>query len=163
MNPVAHTARRVPDGLITPDQVVSMLVGADSIRVSGFGGAPVECPFWMPMAGTYSSDLASQAVNRALATKRRYMALVLCAAVILVTVTAFFLGRAYDLAGQSPASSSSWITQAVTNDGVIILVMGVQPITVPVGAVLPNGEILKSVNIRSQTFSTDHHETAIKK
>ncbi len=77
----------------------------------------------------------------------------------LATV-AFLFGMLHS--ADSSDQALSWRAKAVTNSGVLIG-MGNSDLTIPIGAMLPNGEVLRSVNVSQQSFSTESSETMVKK
>ena len=148
---------------ITPDEVVSILLGSKSIKLSGFGGQPLDCPFWLPNIETYSPELAQEAVRKAGKTSRIFI----LAGIMFITACLggllFWLGSFYSVGASARDSAVIlWSPKGVTREGVILM-LGSAQVTVPLGAMLPNGEVLRSVNAAMQTYATDNNETAVKK
>lgn len=148
--------------LITPDHLVAMLVGSDSVRLKGFGGVPAELPIWIPSVASFDpagSANATEAVDRRLARFSR-PALVVCA--VLLSFMAFMVGRIPAIGLADGGAQAQWTAKSVTSSEVIVKI-GAETISIPVGAMLPSGELLRSVDVQRQTYATDTQITAVKK
>lgn len=158
--PLLSSFDKPPGAAITPDEVVSMLFGADSIKLNGFGGQPVESPFWLPNLQTFDHQKAQQVVSRLKIVKRRLFATAALLALVSIGGLLFSLGTLLNDGAASQALS--WTPKAVIQDGVVITI-GTTLVTIPTGSMLPSGEILRSVNTTRQIFATDNSETAVRR
>lgn len=148
---------------ITPDEVVSILNGSTSIKLSGFGGQPLDCPFWLPNLETYAPELAQQAIQKTTQISQRLLLVGTAFTAIFLGVFIFWMGSVYNSNSSSSLQlTSTWSPKGVTHEGVVLMI-GSSQTTVPVGAMLPNGETLRSINAARQTYTTDNNETAVKR
>ena len=156
------------DVFITSEQLVCALLGSDHVVLQGFGNPQQEVPFWMPVASVFSPepdapDLASKKVSH---TMRRLLLLSALVAMVCLSSLAFLGGRMtapFDTS-KSPAPAGSavaWTVKSVNDTGILVGV-GNASLTIPIGAMLPSGEILRGVNARHQNYYTDTQVTAVK-
>ena len=145
---------------IAPDQVVAMLINADDINLHGFGGVSQSLPFWIPSASKFDGVDVAIAHTRSLLTRLHWAILgTVCMGFLVIAFVAF-----YNQPDHAPAAS--WNIKSVSARGVSVMVgtdLQTPLLDVPVGAMLPNGEILRSVDPALQSFSTDSQITVVKK
>ncbi|WP_371436234.1 hypothetical protein [Polaromonas sp.] len=148
--------------VIAPDQVVSLLIGSNTITLDGFGGIPLDSPFWVPNINSYDPEQAGRARKQVMKVIRWISGSAIAATVLGLCILMYWAGTMAKPSEVVAAPTIAWSAKAVTGDGVIVTV-GAGDLTVPVGAILPNGEILRDLDIRRQTYSTDSHITAVKR
>jgi hypothetical protein len=94
------------------------------------------------------------------AFKRLFIPSLALAAIMLVGL-AFWAGTVERLDGMQPGLMGSWSTKSVERHGITLSVGGAL-VAVPLGGLLPNGEVLRTVDSARQTFSTDSQTVAVK-
>lgn len=149
--------------VIAPDQVVAMLIGAEHVTLQGFGGVSQKLPFWVPTVSHFG-DVNTEAEicrKRLLVTRLQWGLLgVLCFALSSLAFVAWV--------SRAPTSShGAWSIQVVRANGVSVRVGTANTaasvvLSVPVGSMLPNGEMLISVDPVRQSYTTNTHITTVK-
>lgn len=146
---------------IAPDQLISALIGADAIELQGFGGIPARLPFWVPVISELKPSSTPAAAARARSAASKIAIISSIAGALALAFLAFWAGRAFSDASPLAQSQSGWHVKAVEQASVLVQV-GVTQARVPVGSILPNGEILRSVDPDRRSFATDTLVTAVK-
>lgn len=154
----------LPDFVITPDQVVGMLLKSDHVMLQGFGGVSQKLPFWIPVAVTPDVKEIEKSVQQ----KRQWMTRLHWALVSIMAAAALLLVIVTALLQPSSKTQGAWSVQVVQPQGVLVSVglpgqSSAVKLTIPVGAMLPNGDILRSVDSTLQSYSTDTQITVVKK
>jgi hypothetical protein len=147
---------------ITPDELVSMILGHETITLKGFERKPANLPFWMPVVQGYSTDELNEAVDKARQPLRALLLPSLFAILAMIAIMAYWAGTIEKISEPATAMMGGWTAKGVSTEGVQLMIEGVG-VDVPVGGLLPNGEILKNVDTVRQTYATDSQTTAIKK
>lgn len=149
--------------VITPDQVVALLLGSETVTLTGFGGVPTRAPFWVPVVARHDTTQVSQAYRRSMKVVRWVSGSALAIAVVVAGSLLFWAGgQSASGEGTRAGAPVAWTAKAVVNGGVVVN-LGTQDVTVPLGSILPNGEMLRDLDVRLQTFSTDSQITAVKR
>lgn len=164
--PVSQTSE--PGAAITPDQIISALIGADSVVLKGFN--PVQTkplPFWVPTISQFDVAMSAPAARKASLLTHRLSVLAVLIMLACVGLLTYWGQQMYGLAAatskaQAQSKAASWAVKSV-NDGGVQIQMGSILLPVPLGAMLPNGEILRGVDVQLQSYSTDTQTTVVKK
>ena len=149
------------DTVIAPDQLVSLLIGADYVELRGFGGPPADLPFWVPAVQNFSPDESDGASRKAFRFFQMLWWPSLLVGVAAICIVAFWAGSLGSPA-RGGGKSNAWAAKSV-GANTVVMTAGSVTVVVPVGGVLPSGEILRGVDELRQNFSTDTQTTAVKK
>lgn len=146
--------------VIAPDQLVSILIGSESVTLRGFGGVPAKLPFWIPVVQEFNPALSAASaleVRELLgALQRVSIALgIVCSFILMFWAGSFFASAS------SNKSPMVWAVKFVEPKSLAIVV-GTAMVHVPVGGLLPNGDTLRSVDPARQSFVTDNQITVVK-
>lgn len=147
---------------ITPDELVGMILGFDNITLKGFERKQARLPFWMPVVQGYSHEELGEAVTQARKPFRVLLIPALFAILATIATMAYWVGTIERMTEPAFALIGAWTVKSVSTEGVLLNIEGVN-VAVPVGGLLPNGEILKHVDTVRQTYATDSQTTAVKK
>lgn len=142
------------DFSVTPDQIVSALIGAEFLMMKGFGGQSAQTLQILSLPTVRSFEpsepiVAVQNLNRL----RKW--LVLCAALAILACSNFFTYLTSSASKQSVVAELAPWSLATVQEGGITIKMGTAMLSVPIGARLPNGEILRSIDAAHQGYATD--------
>jgi hypothetical protein len=148
--------------IITPDELVGMILGYESITLKGFEREQTPLPFWMPSVQTYSHEAMNEAVAKARKPFKTLFLPALLVILLTISIVAYWVGTIEKMTEPASAMIGAWTAKSVSTDGILLNVEGVG-VGVPVGGLLPNGEILRHVDTVRQTYATDSQTTAIKK
>lgn len=162
MNNEVNTFKAEPREVIAPDQIVSALIRADSVLLKGFASTPASS-FLMPVVRSMDPAQSAPAARKASLITSRLGFAGIAVVVLCCSALAFWAGRLSDAPpGQaSAAAAPTWMARAVKDSGVS-LVMGSATLVIPVGAMLPSGEILRGINVSQQSYFTDTQVTVVK-
>lgn len=161
-NPSA-AARNAPF-VIAPDQVVAMLIKADHVNLRGFGGVSQKLPFWLPTTSAFESQVMETDIR----TRNRFLSNLQWAFLAILGLTALLLVAITWVSQPNSRAQGIWMVELVSTDSVRVRVgasgkFSAATLTVPINAMLPNGEMLRSVDPALQSFSTDTQITVVKK
>lgn len=162
LTPTTQPSNLPSDTVITPDQLMSFLIGSETIPLRGLGGIPGKVPFWVPSVSSPNPRLvpAAVALQRAMLTRMQKISVVV--AVVALAALAYFAGTYRSHTRGADASGAAWEVKSVDTNAISIR-LGNSMVVVQVGNPLPNGQILRGVDPHQQSFTTDSQITVIKK
>ena len=144
--------------VFTPDQVISVLLGSQSIVLNGFCEVDMRLAKQVPNVPLYllgdspAQEELIQQVDQGWKTKIKWLS-----ALVLVLVLLAGLSVGWMINGSTGAPKAAealvWKASRVQSDGVLIVVAG-REILFPLGGMLPSGEELKRVDPLTQTYTT---------
>lgn len=146
---------------IAPDQVIGMLIQADHIKLEGFGGVAQKLPFWVPVATGFELPKVEVDIQR----NRRRVEVIQWGVLLVVVVLFIALVLVLSVGGPS-GSSITWRVKSVQARGIAVMLgEGEQKVQsfIPVGSMLPSGELLRSVDTGLQSYTTDTQIIVVKK
>lgn len=156
--------------VFSPDQVVCAILGRESVVLNGFGGdlhqeLSLHIPN-VPLPNMLETQV--QAAIIAKSSKKRMLRLgVLAFSVVFLSIVLGVLigsmpGKFVMPGSTKPAALVHWHAVAVRASGVELLVAR-ERILIAVGGVLPSGEILQTVDVANQSFTTPNQVINVKK
>lgn len=141
-----------------------MLIKSDHVNLQGFGGVSQKLPFWVASASEFGFASVRDAVEQKQLRVSRMQWALLGMFGFVVALLALVIGLS-----RSPATAQgAWSVQSVGIASVSVRMGAIGTaspavLDVPVGAMLPNGETLISVEPSLQSYSTNTHITVVKK
>lgn len=152
---------------ITPDQVVAALMGRQDFVMDGFGDLDPEISAHIP-------NVALPEMNGGLDSSRetiefferkqriRLLAINMAVAIAVAAIAAFLVLISTSKIIPNDSLNLEWKVVSVERDGVEVAIGG-KRIAFPVGAPLPSGELLVSVEPAAQAFSTSNQVIQLRK
>lgn len=151
-----------PAPAFTPVQVVCALLKSDVVYLSGFDAhAQMDAPAWVPLVQRPFPEDVGAAITETKGLRMRVLSIPLGALLLCATALAFTVGR-LNFQPVSVASPIVWHVESVGSAGLSVMV-GARAIQIPVGAVLPSGERLVSVDLPNQSYETPHQRVVLSK
>lgn len=155
--PREHTLSGHSGPVFTPDHVVSVLLGQQSIVLNGFGEIDEQLSAKLPNVPLYLlSDARHQEALIQEVNKTWRVKVWMLSALVLVLVLATGLGVGWMMKSSSELHSEAlvWRASRVQSDGVMIW-MADREVLFPLGGMLPSGEELRQVDPARQTYTTN--------
>ncbi|MBQ0916976.1 hypothetical protein KBW71_00730 [Hydrogenophaga aromaticivorans] len=138
------------------------MLKSDVVNLSGFGAyEQMDAPAWVPLVQRPFPEEVGAAIVETKGLRMRVLSIPLVALLLCATALAFTVGRLY-FQPVSVASPIVWHVESVGLAGLSVMV-GARVIQIPVGAVLPSGERLVSVDAPKQSYETPHQRVVLSK